>query len=138
MTGMTESDRSKTWELARGISLSFSEYAGFYDGLTDEQRVRLIGSSLNCRGSEKFRAAHPEQIEWLESQGVSEAEAIRRFSEWIEKAKKPGRRERRVRVVSRRIIRKGASDGDSAGIGNSFDGGHSPDLGRAQESGRSN
>lgn len=51
------------------------------DRVPPERRVLMIGQAIKLKG-EQWKASHPERVEWLRSQGISDAEAIRRYDAW--------------------------------------------------------
>lgn len=65
------------WELRQAES-----HKSAFDMVAPDTRVAMIGGRLMHYGQE-WAAAHPEQISFLRSQGVPEAEAIRRHQAWV-------------------------------------------------------
>lgn len=55
----------------------------------DESRIRFVGAELKVHGRQ-WADAHPEEMGWLDCQGVTEQQAIRSHEVWhVEEMKNP-------------------------------------------------
>ena len=53
-----------------------------YDLCDTQERIRMIGGDYRAAG-QAFLAAHPEQVLWLDTQGVTLDEAAEQSDRWI-------------------------------------------------------
>lgn len=53
-----------------------------YERVTDAERILIIGSDANA-APEAFAKAHPEQIRWLHTQGLTLDDAKTRARDWL-------------------------------------------------------
>lgn len=53
-----------------------------YERVTDAERILMIGGDANA-APEAFATAHPEQIRWLHTQGLTLDDAKQRAAAWL-------------------------------------------------------
>ncbi|HBH51672.1 MAG TPA: hypothetical protein DDY91_07260 [Planctomycetaceae bacterium] len=53
-----------------------------YERVSDTERILMIGGDATA-APEAFPKAHPEQIRWLHSQGLTLDDAIKRAGDWL-------------------------------------------------------
>jgi len=58
------------------------ELISVYQTVGHQDRINMIGSAI-VDGGQKWIDSHPQQIEWLESIGMTAEEAVDSFKDWI-------------------------------------------------------
>jgi len=75
-------DQKAVWREAERLGEVGIVRRSVYEVVDDPAtRVLVIGGDI-AAGGESFIRSHPQQIAWLESQGVSVEEAIHRHRDW--------------------------------------------------------
>ena len=53
-----------------------------YELCSDQERIRMIGGDYQAAG-QAFLDAHPEQLRWLDAQGVTLEQAVAQSEQWL-------------------------------------------------------
>ena len=72
----------KIFGLAERIGESHKTERSIYETDDPEARIALIGSALSATHG-TWAATHGRHVQWMESQGVTQEEAVRRHREWL-------------------------------------------------------